>query len=362
MTPRRHDVSVVTSGHDVADARLHRLVAAFDRAGLRTQVLGLGDPTDGPALADVSTRRHRRRAGRLVDDLLAPWRATGRVVVVLDPDLVPSARLRRLVRGGALVVDVHEDYAALLRDRAWAAGAAGHAARAGAVWATRLSAGADVTVVADEHVPPAAARARLVVRNLPDLAHLPAAAERGPVPRAIHVGDVRRSRGLWTMLEAVAAAPEWELDLVGPVAPAERAALDGWLAADPAAARVRVHGRLPPARAWRLAEGAWCGLALLDDTPAFRAAMPTKVYEYLGCGLAVVTSPLPRPATLVRQTGAGAVVDDAAGAAEVLRGWAARPELLDTARSAAQRWAADNLAGACAYDELASRVARLAGR
>jgi hypothetical protein len=37
-------VTVLTSGHDVADARLHREVAALRRAGLRVEVLGLAEP------------------------------------------------------------------------------------------------------------------------------------------------------------------------------------------------------------------------------------------------------------------------------------------------------------------------------
>ncbi len=354
------DVSVVTSGHDVADARLHRLVAGFRRAGLRVQVLGLGSATAAPAADSVVTRSVRSRWGRLVDDVRLPWRAQGRVVVVLDPDLVPSARARRAVRGGAVVVDVHEDYAALLDDRSWARGLAGRVARTGVAWTTHLSASADLTVVADEQVPPVRARRRRVVRNLPDTEVLPPTSAPDPVPRAVYVGDVRRSRGLWAMLDAVAAAPPWELDVVGPVAPGDTAQLADWVDRSPAADRVRLHGRRPPAEAWRLASGAWCGLVLLEDTPAFRAAMPTKVYEYLGCGLAVVTSALPRPAQLVGDTGAGVVVTDADGAAAALRSWAADPEPLLAARAAASRWAEQNLYGRSVYDDLAVEVARLA--
>ena len=44
-----YDVSLVTSGHDVADARLHRLVAALTDSGLTVEVIGLGDPAAAPA-------------------------------------------------------------------------------------------------------------------------------------------------------------------------------------------------------------------------------------------------------------------------------------------------------------------------
>ncbi|MGN6242631.1 MAG: glycosyltransferase, partial [Motilibacteraceae bacterium] len=163
------DVSVVTTGHDVADARLHREVAALRRLGLQVEVLGLGDAADGPAGAQVLTRARSGLAGRALAALTVPWRARGRVLVTLDPDAragaVPAARLRRR----RLVADVHEDYAALLADRAWATGAAGRVGAQVAALATRLAGRADLTVVAAAHVPPRQARNRLVLRNLPDL-------------------------------------------------------------------------------------------------------------------------------------------------------------------------------------------------
>ena len=40
----RPDVSVLSTGHDVADARLHRICAALLRRGLSVEVVGLEDP------------------------------------------------------------------------------------------------------------------------------------------------------------------------------------------------------------------------------------------------------------------------------------------------------------------------------
>ena len=343
----------------MADARLHRQVAAFRRAGLRVEVLALGDPAAGPTDARVLTRPRRGAAGRASDALLRPWTAHGRVIVVLDPDAVPAARLAGAVLRRAVVVDVHEDYAELARDRSWSSGAAGPVVRGVLAGVTRLASGADLTVVADEQVPPRTARRRLVLRNLPDVSMLPSPAPRDPAPRALYVGDVRRSRGLFAMLETLERAPSWTLDVVGPVAAADQAALDAWLASSPAAARVRLHGRRPPAESWALASGAWAGLSLLEATPAFVAALPSKVYEYLACGLAAVVTPLPRQAELVRGAGTGAVVDSPAAAAEVLEAWAADPASLDPVAAAARSWADRELSGA-AYDELAARVAALA--
>ncbi len=352
----------MSSGHDVADARLHREVAAARAAGLVVEVLGLGDPADGPAGAAVRARpRPAGMLARLGLALVQPWRARGRVLLTLDPDVVPAALVAARLRRRRVVVDVHEDYLALLGDRAWARGAAGRAARVGVRGVLAAARRADLVVVADEHVPPATARARLVVPNAPSGAYLPPPGPREPQPRALYIGDVRTSRGLRTMLAAVEDAPGWTLDVVGPVAAGDSDWLEQWQATSPAAGRVRFHGRRPPAQAWALARGAWAGLAMLEDTPAFRDAVPSKLYEYLAAGLAVVTTPLPRAAQIVTSSGGGVVVPDAAALSATLRSWAERPEAIEPVRAAAVRWARAAFAGASAYDELAGRLRDLAG-
>ena len=356
----------MTSGHDVADARLHREVDALLAAGLTVQVLGLGREADGPRGAAVRTWARGGLLARGLRALTLPWLATGRVLLVLDPDVAATALVTARVRGRRLVADVHEDYAALLRDRAWARGPAGLVARVVVALATRAAARADLTVVADDHVPPTAdaVRRRLVVRNVPSLRHVRGDGEPAPeradgVLRAVYVGDVRTSRGLRTMVEAVAAAPGWELDLVGPVAAGDAGWLDERLAAADVAGRVRAHGRRDPSASWSLARGADVGLVVLEDTPAFREAMPTKLGEYLAAGLAVIGTPLPRVAEVIERTGAGAVVDGPAAAAAVLRRWAEHPDLLAAARAAA-RAEASAQADDDPYEALAGELRMLA--
>jgi glycosyltransferase involved in cell wall biosynthesis len=282
-------------------------------------------------------------------------------VITLDPDLIPAARLRRTFsHGRRLAVDLHEDYVALLDDRAWAHGARGTVARIWARTAISLSRGADLTVVADQHVPPNKADRRLVVRNLPDLTLLPERGELDPRPRALYVGDVRESRGLFDMLGALELAPDWELDVVGPVAARDQDRLRAWVAGSPAANRVRLHGRMPPESAWRLARGAWAGLSLLHSTPAFESAIPSKIYEYLACGMPVLTSPIRRAAELVEKAGAGAVAVSAQEAGATLQAWsgAARADY-DLLRAAARGWVERDLAAVNPHDRLAEAVAEL---
>lgn len=366
-SPRwRFDVSVVTSGHDVADARLHRLAAAFLRAGLTVEVLGLGDPNAGPPGARVVAEPRPGMLGRARLAAAYAGRAGGAVLLALDPDSLLAALAVRAWRGTPVIADVHEDYSALLRDRRWARRVGGLPGRAAALIARVASAGAgraDLTVVVDDHVPPMQAAHRLVVPNLPDPTMLPPVGELDPQPRAIYVGDVRASRGLFSMVEAIAAADSWTLDIVGPVAPDDQDQLDTLLSHPALRARIRLHGRRAPVDAFALARGAWCGLILLDDTPAFRDAMPSKLYEYLACGLPVVATDLPRMRALLESTAAGALVSvsGAGGSAgEVLRQWGNGHGYAQVRRGAVQ--AAEGMRAATMYGVLASEVADLVRR
>lgn len=362
------DLSIVTTAHDVADARLHRLVAVLVRAGLTVEVVGLGQVQSGPEGTSVRVLPRTSLPQRALLSAVAPWRTHGRVLMVLDPDLVLPALVRKVLgrwarsRGASarwVIADVHEDYLLALRDRRWARGPDGVLA-SGVARLARLAARAtDLTVVADDHVPPYRARHRLVLPNAPLIEMLPEPSEREDRPRAIYVGDVRSSRGLSTMLEAMEMCPDWTLDVVGPVAADDRDWLAAWRRTSPARGRVRFHGRRPPREAWELARGAWAGLSLLTATPAFAAAMPTKLLEYLSCGLAVLSSPLPRPAALLSSTGAGVVAESSRQAAAVLQGWSQSPATIDVHRAASRAWVAGRPAQVEEYDRFVRTVQQL---
>ena len=246
------------------------------------------------------------------------------------------------MRGRAVVADVHEDYAALLADRAWAHGLAGRIAAVLAGTSSRIARRSDLVIVADDHVPPATASHRIVLKNLPYLSMLPEENHPQVPPRALYVGDVRASRGLWSMIGAIEQAPGWHLDIVGPVSPGDRDRLADYVLNGAASDRVVVHGRQPPRLAWENARRATCGLVLLDDTPAFQAALPSKLYEYAACGLPVIVTDLPRQRAFVEAHGLGEVVPpgdaSAAATAAVLRTWQENPDRLLAHRDAAVRW------------------------
>lgn len=356
------DVTILTSGHDVADARLHRHAGALVRAGLRTEVLALGEPGGAPTGVRTRTWPRRTLLHRACLAARLGWSARGSVLLALDPDSLVGARIAARFRGRAVVADVHEDYGRLLADRPWAHGVAGWVARCVVQAADRAAATCALTLVADDHVPPSSARQRMVVRNEADLRLVGEPAAPTAAPRAAYVGDVRASRGLFTMLDALEAAPGWHLDVVGPVAAQDIEALQERLnASTDLVGRTTWHGRLDPASTWDVVRSAWVGLCLLADTPAFHDALPSKLPEYLAAGLVPITTDLPRSAHLVRAAGVGHVVptNPEAAAAETaarLREIGADPPGLVLARRRAVAWARASTGVPSGYDAAAAAI------
>ncbi len=108
-------------------------------------------------------------------------------------------------------------------------------------------------------------------------------------------------------------APQMRLELIGPAdgdvaGPIARAHAEGWILR---------HGFVPNRQALGLLPGALAGLALLHDEPNYAVSRPTKVMEYMACGVPVVTTPNAAAADLVDRYGSGTVVPfgdiDAAG-------------------------------------------------
>lgn len=365
------DVSFISSGHNVADARLHRLVRACRRRGLAVEVLALGDSSDGPQGARVRTWGRPTMRARGLLALRIARAASGRVVVAPDPDTLLAAWLlnhaRPVGRAARIVADVHENYTDLLRDRSWAGGPIGSAARAVARGAAAVARRADLTMVVDDHIEPLHARERVVVRNDPDLDLIGLPGPQSTHPKAVYVGDTRSSRGLFEMIEVIARSPSWTLDIVGELAAADRDGLAEALTRPELRGRVHVHGRRTPARTWDLVRDAWIGFALLHDTPAFRDAVPSKLFEYLALGIVPVVTDLPRQRALLTEVGSGFVVgrpgrDTVEEAVELLAAIAADPGVLEESRAHALRWRERIERVGTAYELAAERIEALVNR
>jgi len=344
----KFDVSILAAGRDVSNARLQRVMASCVEAGLRVELFSSGNKADLPLGVVFHSVAKGSRVTRIVNSFALPWRARGRVLFTPDPEGAIAIWLSTFVRKRPWVADVREDYRLLIEDRAWAQGARKFLALLLARLAVFACARADVTIVVDDWVRPLQGKKRLVVRNAPDIRFLPDPQEPDLLPRALYVGDVRRSRGLWSMLRTMELTPDWQLDIVGKISSDDIAEVLLWKEHSLAASRVKFHGTLKPEDSWMFAKGAWVGLSLLENTPAFQRAWPTKIGEYLACGIPVITTDLPRPREVIISTRAGASVDfettelTAGQTAGILNSWAENPdkyrEVRDRARAQVETW------------------------
>ena len=376
--PRRRDVSIISSGANFADARLHRLTNALVRSGLSVEIFAPGNPADAPQyisqnnsespqLVIHATRGSFANGKNLISryhrSRIFSVRARGSIVYAISPEAVAPAYFQAKLLGRKIAVDFYEDYLQLLHDRGWAKkflGIPGFIAALDTKAALWFSRRADLTTVADVQVPPFSARNRIVVRNLPDHSLLTDSGTPSEIPRAIYIGDMRTSRGLRSMLEVARLSPGWEFDLVGPVASADHAFVDQWKLENSDRIRpVRFHGKLTPRDAWKVADGAWAGLSLLENTPAFVEAVPSKLYEYMAVGLATISSPLPRCVELINESGAGVIASTPEEVAQQLDSWAKDPSVLKEIKAAARQWAEDNLDSVTEYNNLATQFHQL---
>ena len=116
---------------------------------------------------------------------------------------------------------------------------------------------------------------------------------------------------------------------------------------------------MTPAQSWKFARGAWVGLSLLESTPAFVEAVPSKIYEYMRVGLATISSPLPRCVEIINQSKSGVIASTAEDVASTLIRWQSDPAELDSLRAAGMKWALENLNSEQEYQFLAAEMAKL---
>jgi glycosyltransferase involved in cell wall biosynthesis len=145
----------------------------------------------------------------------------------------------------------------------------------------------------------------VVVRNFPPVRVLEMS--RGGLPIedrnnvVVYVGGLSRERGIGEAVEAFRQVkiPDAELWLVGPFY-------------DPSFQR-KILSSLPPNVKWlgqrpysevfQILRLAKVGIVLLHDTPAHKACLPIKLFEYLGAGIPVIASDMPHLQPVVEGCG-----------------------------------------------------------
>lgn len=333
-------VAILSSAKGLKSARLHRLANTLIRGGYEIHIWAPGDNRDAPIGSEVhKILGSKSKFARIARDLSLPFLAKGDIFFTLSPDLIPLTYLVAKFKKKKLVADLNEDYLKLLKDRSWAKGILGILAKMIAKISNYVAGRADLLIVADSQVPPFHVKNRLVVKNYPDSKMIPLSGELGTTPRAIYIGDIRKTRGLYAMLRIAELSPKWKFDFVGSLSEEDKKSVVEWQMNSSASSRVKFHGELEPHKSWNFAVGAWVGLTLLEPTPAFVEAVPSKLYEYAFAGLATLSSPLPRCVELIKESGGGAIVADEFSAAKLLNSWADNPMPLIEIRKKAKDWA-----------------------
>ncbi len=311
----------LTTVHSSSDVRIfHKECQTIAEAGYDvTLIAGRGQAGVAAGVKVRGLGITSRRWDRMTRGLLKSWRMAlserGHIYQFHDPELIPVGLLLKLA-GKKVIYDVHEDFAASLRegDREWVPpalkGLLAFIIRA----AEQVVVGTyDAVVAATPKIASFFPREKTVlVRNYPLAEEL--VFHKGKTyshrPRhAVYAGGISERRGIREMIRAfekMGRDGEARLLLAGEFSPPalarELRKLPGWEYVD-------YFGCLSREALAEVLGGVRVGLVLLHPIESYIDALPIKLFEYMSAGIPVIASDFPRWREILTQTGAGIVVD-----------------------------------------------------
>ena len=319
-------ICILSSVHFTFDVRLFQAEArTLANAGFRVSVVALEDQTtcDAGGIEVIRLPVPKNRLRRMLATarvLRLALRQKADVYAFHDPELIPVCLILKMLTGSILVYDVHEDVPESIRSKRWIP----LPLRACMAWLYRVIELIalrffDAVTLADH------AYARyyrttksLVVLNYPLLTYADyyhAAAEatsKGPL--LVYTGSITALRGLFEMLALVRDLkpdqPGIRLDLVGPIGSRqeERDARD-LVRRYGIDENVSFTGLVSHAEVHRRILAADVGLALLHPDSNYMRSLPTKMFEYMMMGKAVVVSDFPLWKQILDDAQCGIAVD-----------------------------------------------------
>jgi glycosyltransferase involved in cell wall biosynthesis len=257
-------------------------------------------------------------SGRFSRMVVAPWRAlrvaraTGaRLFHFHDAELIPVGLALKAL-GHRVVYDVHEDMPAFVLDKHWLPKWSRGPVSVLVGFLERFVAGVvDACVLAR---PPLQARLRprrtVMVENHPILDQLPGArpfAERSGW-QVVYAGVLAEEKGILELIAATAVAAKKYDDIRLLLAgSAPTASFLARMAATPGWDRVDFRGWIEPAAVGQLLASSRIGVVPLHPVANHLEAEPTKLFEYMHAGLAVISTDYPVNRQIVDRSGAGLV-------------------------------------------------------
>ncbi|MBF4606173.1 glycosyltransferase [Curtobacterium sp. VKM Ac-1393] len=362
------DIVHVSSAHPWVDNRVHlREAAAAADAGYRVRLIAVDSDLGAPATAvDVVRIPRRARVRRMLvsttQALVLALRSRAPVVHLHDPELIWTIPVLRLA-GRIVVYDAHED----LPEQVWSKDYLTHPQRALFAWLShgllRAAGTAHRVVTATQWTGRRFPAGRqLTIHNFP-VARPEDNAQVGLEARpavVAHVGVLSRDRGIDALASAVrhpSFPSGWRLEMVGSI---DRATSVEQLRAAEATGRAVHRGVVGPIEARDLLLRARIGVVPFRRTPVTDQIFPTKLFEYLAAGLAVIATDNPLWRRLLCDVDCVTFVpaDDPDAIASAVRRYAEDPDLLARHGAAARRaaarfaWATEAERLVAMYDEL----------
>lgn len=285
-------VLVVTTVHHPDDTRIReRLIRTLsDDFEVRYATKTPG-PSDSSGVQWLPLR-----GGRIKRNLTALWlalRQRWHVLVVHDPELLPSALLARLLKRRPVVFDVHENFPATAHTRGWVPRLLRKPLAATMRGVLRMAEMTLTLTLAEDGYRSLFRGEHLVIPNYPDTTGYP-----DPAPgdgTIVYLGDVTEERGAEVAAHAALEAGI-PIEFVGR---ADDELVERVLAIPGAEDMVTFAGWLPNPEALAHIRGRGVAISPLLDLPNYRDSTPTKILEYLALGLPVVASDLPGTRRLV---------------------------------------------------------------
>jgi glycosyltransferase involved in cell wall biosynthesis len=330
-------VAHLTSVHVPFDTRIfHKECATLAQAGYEV-VLVVPHERD-EVVSNVRLRAVPKPKNRLQRMTHSQWHVfraalTERADIyhLHDPELIGVGLLLKACTRAAVIYDVHEYNPDTIVERGWIpASLRPTASRLADYGEIRTSRFFDAIVTADTDV---AKRFHGMNAKITTLFNFPSRelythAGRTEPPSVsntrrltlAYVGVMGRSRGLWLMLDALEILlDEYQMNvallLAGPILhEGSRQKFTDRLAESPLLSeRVNWLGPIPQPRVPKLLAEADIGWVPLASIPKFHKNIPTKLFEYMACGLPVVASDLPPIRRFLEPADAGclALPDDA---------------------------------------------------
>jgi glycosyltransferase involved in cell wall biosynthesis len=232
------------------------------------------------------------------------------------------------LRGKPVIFDVHEDIGGSLAERTWIPRGlrtiTGRVARAIVVLSSRWY----YVVFAERSYPsvyPGINKFR-VVCNYPDLTQFAGEAIEEKFARfsVVYVGGLTRARGMLDMLEAMKLLQESnvpvDLHLIGRLDEPELGDPSD-LIAEKLLTNVKYYGYVAQPEAMKVVRKCHVGLAVLHVTNNYKGSFPTKMFEYMACGIPVITSDVPLYKSVLDVWKCGVAIrpEDPAGLAEAVK-------------------------------------------